>query len=211
MAEIEAALLSHDSVKEAIVVAREDASPERQLVAYLVATGKPVVTVSELRTFLKGRLPDYMVPSAFVTMDALPVLPGGKVDRQALPIWISSRPKLQTAFLAPRNRAEEIIAGIWSEVLSLDEVGVDDNFLDLGGHSLAATQVVSRVIKEFQIELPLQVVFQSPTVARMAAVVTGYQAKGLGEERLHGIVAELESITDEGAREVLNDPERPRR
>jgi amino acid adenylation domain-containing protein len=201
--EIEAALLSHDSVKEAVVVTREGASAERQLVAYLVATGKPVVTVSELRTFLKGRLPDYMVPSAFVTMDALPVLPGGKVDRQALPVWISSRPALQTVFVAPRTRAEEIIAGIWSEVLSLDEVGVDDNFLDLGGHSLAATRVVSRVIEEFQIELPLEVVFQSPTVARMAGVITGYQAKALGEERLDGLIAELESITDEGARDVL--------
>jgi acyl carrier protein len=179
-AEIEAALLSHDSVKEAVVIAREGASAERLLVAYLVATGKPVVTVSELRTFLTGRLPDYMVPSAFVTLNALPHLPGGKVDRQALPVSISSRPKLQTAFLAPRTRAEEIIAGIWSEVLSMDEVGVDDNFVDLGGHSLAAIRIVSRVVDEFQIELPLQVVFQSPTVARMAAVITEYQAKVLG-------------------------------
>jgi amino acid adenylation domain-containing protein len=179
-AEIEAALLSHDSVKEAVVIAREGASAERLLVAYLVATGKPVVTVSELRTFLTGRLPDYMVPSAFVTLNALPHLPGGKVDRQALPVSISSRPKLQTAFLAPRTRAEEIIAGIWSEVLSMDEVGVDDNFVDLGGHSLAAIRIVSRVVDEFQIELPLQVVFQSPTVARMAAIITEYQAKVLG-------------------------------
>jgi len=166
-------------------------------VAYLVSTGTPVVAVSELRTFLKGILPDYMIPSVFVTVDALPQLPGGKVDRQALPVSISSRPKLQTAFLAPRTRAEEIVAGIWSEVLSL-EVGVDDNFLDLGGHSLAATRIVSRVINEFQIELPLQVVFQSPTVARMAGVITEYQAKVLGEGSLDGIVAELESIADEG-------------
>ena len=205
LAEIETALLGHDSVKEAVVVTREGASAEQQLVAYLVTTGKPVVTVSELRTFLKGRLPDYMIPSAFVTVDALPLLPGGKVDRQALPVSISSRPKLQTAFVAPRTRAEEIIAGIWSEVLSLDEVGVDDNFLDLGGHSLAATRVVSRIIKEFQIELPLQFFFQSPTVARMAGVITGHQAKVLGDARLDGIVAELESITDEGAREVLRN------
>jgi acyl carrier protein len=199
MAEIEAALLIHDSVKEAVVVARESASAEQQLVAYLVSTGKPVVAVSELRTFLKGILPDYMIPSVFVTVDALPRLPGGKVDRQALPVSISSRPKLQTVFLAPRTRAEEIIAGIWSEVLSLDEVGVDDDFLDLGGHSLAATRIVSRVINEFQIELPLPVVFQSSTVARMAEVIAEYQAKALGEGRLDGIVAELESLADESA------------
>jgi acyl carrier protein len=140
-----------------------------------------------------------MIPAVFVTVDALPRLPGGKVDRQALPVSLASRPKLQTVFLAPRTRAEEIIAGIWSEVLSLDEVGVDDDFLDLGGHSLAATRIVSRVINEFHIELPLQVVFQSPTVARMARVITEYQAQVLGEGRLDGIVAELESIADESA------------
>ena len=209
MAEIEAALLIHDSVKEAVVVARENASAEQQLVAYLVSTGMPVVAVSELRTFLKGILPDYMIPAVFVTVDALPRLPGGKVDRQALPVSLASRPKLQTVFLAPRTRAEEIIAGIWSEVLSLDEVGVDDDFLDLGGHSLAATRIVSRVINEFQIELPLQVVFQSPTVARMARVITEYQAQVLGEGRLDGIVAELESIADEGARGGLKNAHDP--
>ena len=121
-----------DSVKQAVVVARESASAEQQLVAYLVSTGKPVVTVSELRTFLNGILPDYMIPSVFVTVDALPQLPGGKVDRQALPVSISSRPKLQTVFVAPRTRAEEIVAGIWSEVLSLDEVELTITSLTLG-------------------------------------------------------------------------------
>jgi acyl carrier protein len=209
IAEIEAALLSHDSVKEAVVVTREAVSTEQQLVGCLVAAGKPIPTVSELRTFLKGRLPDYMIPSAFVTMDALPLLPGGKVDRKVLPASISNRPNLDTPFVAPRTQVEETVAGIWSEVLSLDEVGVHDNFFDLGGHSLAATRVVSRVIKEFQIELPLQSLFRSPTVARMAGVIIENQARVLGAGGLDRIVAELESITDEGARGLLANGVKP--
>ena len=211
VAEIEAALLSLESIKEAVVVGRGDSSAEQQLIAYLVAARNPAPTVSELRTVLRGKLPDYMIPSAFVEMDALPLLPTGKVDRQALPALVPARPALDTSFVTPRTGVEETIAGIWSEVLALNTVGVHDNFFDLGGHSLTAARVVSRVIKEFLIEVPLQSLFQSPTVAEMAAVITENQAKVLRDGGLERIVAELESMSDEGARRRLAEANKPAR
>jgi acyl carrier protein len=109
-----------------------------------------------------------MVPSAFVMLEALPLTPNGKVDRRALPAPDTLRPELDEAFVAPRTSVEELLAGIWSQVLNLERVGIHDNFFHLGGHSLLATQVMSRVYKTFQIELPLRCLFESPTIAGLA-------------------------------------------
>jgi len=144
-----------------------------------------------------------MIPSAFVALNALPLTPNGKIRRQGLPDLDGSRPNLDTPFVAPRNLIEEKLAGLWAEVLSLKEVGVHDHFFDLGGHSLTATRVVSRVIKQFQTEVPLQILFQSPTVADMAAVIAEHQAKKLGDNEIEAILAELESLTDEEAKLLL--------
>jgi amino acid adenylation domain-containing protein len=168
--EIEAALAKHPAVRAAAVAAREEASTGRRLVAYVVQTGTQV-PAAELRDFLKSRLPDYMVPSAFVALAALPLTPNGKIDRRALPAPDRSRPELKNTFVAPRNALETTLAAIWAQVLGLEQVGVHDNFFDLGGHSLLATQVISRVREAHRVEVNLRTFFERPTVAGIAEVI----------------------------------------
>ncbi|MGZ8444779.1 MAG: phosphopantetheine-binding protein, partial [Candidatus Binatia bacterium] len=168
-----------------------------------VPRNKPSPSVGNLREYLGARLPPYMVPSVFVALPELPLTETGKVNRRALPDPGKSRPNLATLLVAPTTEVESKLAAIWEDVLSLDQVGVNDNFFDLGGHSLAATRVVSRVIKQFQLELPLQSLFQSPTVAEMAAVITEHQGKLLGEEELERLLSELELMSDEEAQQLV--------
>jgi acyl-coenzyme A synthetase/AMP-(fatty) acid ligase len=153
VSEIERLLLNLTAVKAAVVVAREDQDDpgEQRLVAYLVPDNCPAPSVSELRDFLKDKLPDYMVPSAFVFLDRLPLTHNGKIDRKALPVPDQCRPELEEIYVAPRTPVEEMIAEIWAEVLKLDRVGVHDNFFDLGGHSLLATQIISKVLTTLQV------------------------------------------------------------
>ena len=124
--------------------------------------------VPELRTYLQAALPDYMVPSAFVLLDALPLSPNGKVDRRALPPPDQSRPELTTDFVPPGNPVEEVVASIWAEVFEFETVGIHDNFLEMGGHSLLATQIMTRLQDVFPVKLPLRYLFASPTVAELA-------------------------------------------
>ena len=205
VSEVEMALLEHPAVKEVAVVGREVQTGDRRLVAYCVPTGEPAPSISALRSFLKRKLPDYMIPSAFVRLHALPLTPNGKIDRRSLPDPGSIRPELDGPFVAPRTPVEEELARIWTEVLSLDEVGVHDNFFELGGHSLVASQVISRVIKSFQLDLPLQSLFQAPTVAEMAVVIMQNQAKKAGKEEMARMVAELEVLPDEEAQRLLTE------
>jgi acyl carrier protein len=201
--DVEEKLSGYPGIKEAAVIGRAKTSGDTRLVAYIVPTKRPGPKVNELRRFLKERLPDYMIPSAFMTLDRLPRTPAGKLDRKALPDAGNARPDLDTPFVTPRTPVEERLAQIWAEVLSLDGVGIHDNFFDLGGHSLAATRVVSQVIKQFQLELPLQSLFQSPTVAEMAVLIAENEAKKLDETDMHRILAELESLSDEDAKKIL--------
>jgi acyl carrier protein len=143
-----------------------------------------------------------MIPSAFVMLPALPLTPNGRVDHLALPAPEGTRPELDTPFAAPRTPIEAELAKIWADVLSLDQVGIHDNFFDLGGHSLAATRVVSQVIKQFRLDLPLQSLFQSPTVAEMAAVIDERQKNRLTEEELERILTELEAMSEEEAKKI---------
>jgi amino acid adenylation domain-containing protein len=168
--EIEANLGLHPAVAAAVVVAREDSPGDRRLAAYVVPRNGDVAA-AELRAFLRERLPDYMVPVAFVSLEALPTTPSGKVDRRALPAPERLRPESDGACLAPRTEAEETIAAIWSEVLGLDRVGVADNFFDLGGHSLLLPQVMHRLRSAFQMEIPLRTLFDEPTVEGLALAV----------------------------------------
>jgi len=168
VAEIELALLDHLALKEAVVLAREGRPGDAQLVAYVVSAAQPAPTVSELRSFLSERLPDYMVPSTFVLLEALPLTPSGKVDRRVLPAPERARPGLAQAFVAPRTPAEKALAGFYAEALGLGRVGAHDNFFDLGGHSLLASQVMSRVHAAFQVELSVNSLFEAPTVAELA-------------------------------------------
>jgi acyl carrier protein len=161
-------------VRAAVVVAREDITGEKCLVAYLVPE-QPAPGVSELRVFLQQRLPDFMVPSAFVVLEELPLSPNGKVDRRLLPPPVGEPSDSGESFVAPRGPIEELLAGIWAAVLRIDRVGIHDNFFELGGHSLLATQVVSRILTTLGVELPLRVIFEAPTVAGLAGHVVAAQ------------------------------------
>jgi acyl carrier protein len=172
LGEIETVLAQYPSVEQVVVLAREDIPGDRRLVAYTVATEGSAPSARELRSFLQHRLPDYMVPSAFVFSDSLPLTPNGKLDRKALQAPDDRRPELDDGFAAPRTPLEETIANIWAKVLKLDKVGIHDNFFHLGGHSLLATQVVSRLCDAFSIELQLRHMFESPTVSEMATIIT---------------------------------------
>ncbi|HEU4561408.1 MAG TPA: non-ribosomal peptide synthase/polyketide synthase [Longimicrobium sp.] len=174
--EVEAVLSEHPEVREAVVVVREDAPGDRRLVAYVVAA-EPAVTPAELRSHLKGRLPEYMVPGAFVVLEALPLTPSGKVARRTLPAPDLASP--EEMYVAPRTPAEEVLAGIWAEVLRLERVGVEESFFELGGHSLLATRVISRVREVFAVELPLRALFEGPTVAELAKAVEDERRRGL--------------------------------
>ena len=163
--EVESTLLQHPSVRETAVIAREDIPGDKRLVAYVVPNPEQTPTVDGLRRFLKQKLPDYMVPGAFVLLDALPLTPNGKVDRRALPAPDQSRPDQSVTFVAPCTPIEQQLADIWAEVLRLEQVGIHDNFFELGGHSLLATQVISRLRQAFGVELPVRALFEAPTVA----------------------------------------------
>jgi acyl carrier protein len=201
--EVETALARNPEVKEVCAVGVNDQAGNTKLVAYVVPREHPGPSLLNLKSFLQERLPEYMIPSVFVLLDALPVMSTGKVDRRLLPDPGKSRPDLQVPYVPPRSPVEAILSRIWAEVLSLDAVGVYDNFFDLGGHSLSATRVVSRVLKQFQLDIPLQPLFQSPTVADMAAAITEHQAKKLGEKDLERILTELESMSDEEAQKSM--------
>ncbi len=166
--EVEGALLRHEGVSAAVVTARQHSSGDRRLVAYIVPAGTASVSPDALRTMLKRTLPDYMVPSAFVMLAALPRTPNGKVDRHALPEPDFSSEGTED-FTSPRTPLEEIVAGVWREILGVERVGSDDDFFALGGHSLMAIRVLSRLHRSLGVEVPLRALFKAPTVAGLAA------------------------------------------
>ena len=170
--EIEAALCQHPAVQESAVLAREDPPGEKRLVAYVVPySEQPTPTINELRRFLEEQLPAYMVPSAFVILDALPLTPNGKVDRRALLDAGEAIPAVESEYAPPRTPTEEALAGIWAEILHMDRVGVEDDFFELGGHSLLATRVISQVLNSFHVGVPLRSLFEAPTVAGLAEII----------------------------------------
>jgi amino acid adenylation domain-containing protein len=169
LGEIEEVLRQHEAVREAVVLLREDQPGDKRLVAYLMPSAQLELKISEIRSYLEKKLPDYMVPSAFVLVEFWPLNANGKVDRQRLPVPDHLRPELEVAYEAPLTPAEEVVAGIWADVLKLEQVGIHDNFFELGGHSLLAAQVVSRLCTAFQIQLPLLSLFEKPTVAGLVS------------------------------------------
>ncbi len=179
LGEIEAVLVQHQAVRETIVLAREVQPGDKQLVAYVVPNSEQTPTISQLRTFLKQQLPEYMVPAVFVMLEALPLLPNGKVNRQMLPF---AQLEPSDTFVAPRTPVEQVLAGIWAEVLGLETVSIDRNFFDLGGHSLLATRVISQIRKIFKIDLALRRLFEEPTVIRLAKDIERAIHAGLGLE-----------------------------
>jgi amino acid adenylation domain-containing protein len=169
--EIEAALRRHPNLADAVVTAREDAPGDRRLAAYIVAKNGDAPGASDLRSFLKETLPDYMVPAAFVPLPSLPMTPSGKVDRRSLPAPDQQRPQSEKDYVPPSTPAEETVAAIWAKVLGLDRVSVTDNFFELGGHSLLLPQVLHQLRAAFQVDIPLRLLFVEPTVESLALAV----------------------------------------
>jgi hypothetical protein len=201
LGEIRSILSRHPDVRQSTVVAVGDSSEGKRLVAYVAPKAEEARSSADLRNFLKRQLPDYMIPAAFVMMEALPLTPSGKVNRQALPA--ADHTTVEKTFVAPRTPVEKILAVIWAEVLGLERVGVHDDFFELGGHSLAVTQIISRVVEHLNLELSVRSLFETPTVADMAIVVTQAQAKKTGAKNLAPLLADLESLSDEDAQELV--------
>ena len=172
LGEIEAMLTQHEAINQAVVIV-EDTSGEKRLVAYVVGHTGVALTTSELRSFLAAKLPNYMLPAAFVVLGKLPLTASGKVDRAALPAPENVRPTVGQTYASPRNSLEDRLASIWAELLKLDHVGIHDDFFELGGDSLLATQFISRVFQRLKIELPVRRLFENPTIAEFGMLIEG--------------------------------------
>ena len=171
LGEIEAVLVQDHRVRQAAVTAREDNPGDKRLVAYITSSltlDAQTAIIPELRNLVKEKLPDYMMPSAFVILDELPLTPNGKLDRRSLPAPAPERPILATEFIPPQNHVEIELAQLWSQVLHVHSIGIKDNFLELGGNSLLAIQLLFRVRQAFKIDLPLRILLETPTIADMA-------------------------------------------
>jgi amino acid adenylation domain-containing protein len=193
LGEVEAALSRHESVRAVVVDAREVREGEQRLVAYVVGNQKQMPAASEWRAFLIQRLPEYMIPSLFVSLEELPLLPNGKVNRAALPAPDASRPELRREYVAAENPTQARLVELYMNVLALDKVGIHDDFFELGGDSILATRLVSRVRRVFEIELSLRELFWKPTVFELAEVI----------EKL--VIEQLENLSEEEAEQLLQN------
>lgn len=163
----------HPQIRETVVIDREDSPGDKRLVAYFVPNDPAQLHVEELRRHLSLSLPEYMVPAAFVSLDALPVTPNGKLDRKALPLPDTTRPDLEKTYVAPRDPIEQMLQEIWTDVLNVDHIGVHDNFFDLGGHSLLAMKLVARIRELSSLDVPLSLPFEATSIRSMADHITG--------------------------------------
>jgi amino acid adenylation domain-containing protein len=203
LGEVEAAVAALGGIRECVVSLREDAPGDRRLVAYVVFDGER--NAGELRHGLKGRLPDYMIPSTFVVLDALPLTPNGKVDRGRLPAPDgAAQVGADRPYVAPRTHVEEALAGIWAAALGVERVGVHDDFFQLGGHSLTAVLVVSRVRAALRMEIPLKVfVDEAPTVEKLATLVEISQIEQASEQELSSMLEDLNQLSEDEVKALL--------
>jgi acyl carrier protein len=166
------------------------------LIAYIVAASSALLAANELRSYLSGMLPDFLVPAQFEFLDALPVTSSGKRDRRALPAPRSTRPAPADTFVAPRDPVEQVLVGIWSDVLRVEKVGIQDSFFELGGDSILSLQIVSRIRATLQIDVPLRALFEGPTVAGLAGVLRRDAEQYAELERVAAVVLSLAQLSD---------------
>ena len=202
--EIEILLMEHGDVKEAAVVAWESDEAEKRLVAYVVPRSDRPPSATEILQFLQTRLPDYMIPAELVFLQNLPQT-NGKIDRRSLPRPSRTRPNLEQDYIPPSTEIDRQLVDIWEGILDVRPIGMRDDFFQIGGHSLAAARIVSRVIKTFLVEIPLEALFNAPTVADMAAAIEAHPGKKIGDAELERILAEMESLTDEEAQRLVSE------
>jgi acyl carrier protein len=211
LSEIESVLSAHEAVSAAVVVARTETAGEQRLVGYVVArepldqaTGQQLVL--QLKEYLRQRVPEYMVPSALLVLERLPLTASGKVARQELPAPETTGGRWgRGPYVAPQTAVEEVLAGIWAEVLKVTEVGRDENFFALGGHSLLATQVVSRVQELFKLRISLRAMFETPTVAGLAASLLEDPASRNTIEKTAELLLQVSQLSDEDVDELLEE------
>ncbi|HKV36211.1 MAG TPA: amino acid adenylation domain-containing protein [Pyrinomonadaceae bacterium] len=200
LGEIESALNRHPKVAEAVVMVRQDVPGDTRLAAYLVPHAGQEVAINEVRTFLRELLPEYMVPTFFLTLRAFPLTPNGKINRQALPVPETANERSEEAHVAPRTALEEIIAAIWSEIIGVKRIGVHDSFFELGGHSLLAMQVISRIREEFEVDIPVRSLFDGMTVENLAATVLEREPEAGRSEK---IARTLKAVAEMPEEELL--------
>jgi amino acid adenylation domain-containing protein len=203
LGEIESALCKHPAVREAVALAWEATPHDQRLVAYVVAQTEPP-TVVELRSFLKESLPEYMVPEVFIMLDALPLTANGKLDQRALPAPATQRSSQSQHFVAPRTPIEETLAGLWREVLKVEQIGIQDNFFDLGGHSLIAIKLVSRIRTEFNVELALADFFAAATVEALGERIEEALIEASNSSEIDEMLGMLETVEDDEALSMLD-------
>jgi acyl-coenzyme A synthetase/AMP-(fatty) acid ligase/acyl carrier protein len=200
--EIRFALNRHPQVRDSSVVVTKDKNGNAVLMAYYVS--RQELEHAQLRDFLLESVIEETIPNVFVHLKKLPLTLNGKINYQALPTLEEARRSMKRSIVAPRTPTEERLVKIWCQVLGLDSVSIDDNFFELGGHSLLATRVVTRARESFNVEFPLRVIFEEPTIAGQAVVVTQMQMEGGTDEEIGQMIAKLELMSDEEAREVLS-------
>jgi amino acid adenylation domain-containing protein len=203
LGEIEAALREHHGLREAVALVRQGADGEKYIAAYVVSAQQPAPAAGELRAWLKERLPEYMVPSAWMHLEQLPVSASGKLDRSSLPEPERGRPDLASLFVAPRTATEEMLTEFFADILGLARAGIDDNFFELGGHSLLATRVVMRIRKVFKADLPLRRFFERPTVRDIAEFLTANETRPGQMEEAIALLRKIESLSADDLEELL--------
>ncbi len=197
LSEVEMALLGIAGIKQAVALALGESAAGARLAAYVVAQDGQELTPSALRAALQKKLPSYMVPGAFVFLDRMPLTAAGKIDRRALPAPQRGRAQLNNPFNAPQNALEKVLAQLWCEILDLDELGVDDNFGELGGDSLLAAQVVARVNDWFSLAPPLKTLFETPTVAALAAYLSSREIAPNEAQRIAVAILKVAEMSPE--------------
>jgi amino acid adenylation domain-containing protein len=202
LGEISSLLAQHPSVRESVVLVREDEPGNQRLVAYILPHSDAKPVVSNLKDFLQEQLPDYMIPTAFVLLDAFPLTPNGKIDRLALPAPDSARFNLKE-YVAPQTPIEEVLADIWADILKIERVGIHDNFFDLGGHSLLATQLISRVHKILRAQLTLRDLFEVPTIANLSKILIANEAKPGQTEKIALTLKKIKTMSAEEKKKLL--------
>jgi amino acid adenylation domain-containing protein len=202
LAAVEAALLELESISQAVVRTQQLKSGENRLVAYLVYSGSGSMTVSEVRSQLASRLPGYMIPTVMMVLKDIPVTASGKVDRRALPAPDASRPELEVAFQPPRTQVEAQLVAIWSDILGIEPLGIEDNFFDLGGSSLHATRILARIADRFQVSLAQNDFFNRPTIEGLAAIAAE-RLRLTDEDEIERLVALVENLSEQEAENLL--------
>jgi aryl carrier-like protein len=195
LGEVEAVLTHFPGVRESVVIARTDEQGDKRLVAYVVPEQPTVLSIGELRSFVRENLPEYMVPAAFIVLDAIPLTPNGKIDRRALPAFETVRRELEVDYVAPETEAEQTIARIWQEVLHVEKAGIHDNFFDLGGNSLLLVRVHSKLRSASNRDISLIEMFRHPTIAMLSKLLSREQKEKSSVQEAQGRAGkQLQSI-----------------